>query len=145
MKKKKIIVLAICMAFVSGFVAIIHAQEKEDEINIKFDKDLPRLAAEINKHCPYMLDTATRLDSAVGDTSNNFAYHFTLVAQTLSELDLPKLKTDYKTNIVRFVRSHPDMAGFIENKVTLFYFYKDKAGEFVAEIKVSPEDYLKEK
>jgi len=114
----------------------------EDDINIKFDRNLRKLASEINKYCPYMLDTATRLDSASGDTLNNFTYNFTLVKQELAELDLPKLTANFRTNIVGYIKHHPDMAGFIENKVTLFYRYQDKKGNFVTEVKIGPEDYL---
>lgn len=59
--------------------------------NAIFDKTLTVAASEINKNCPIMIDSLTRLDNTV-IYSNTFQYNYTLVSMQQGDLDTIQLK-----------------------------------------------------
>ena len=88
---------------------------------------------------PLNLDSNTRWDTTIPGPGNCLTYCYTLVNSSKSELnpdDLakvkPRLLENYKTN--------PEMKLFRENGVTLRYQFKDKDGQTVTTIEVSPQD-----
>ncbi len=130
------IIVAI-IAFVISYFAI----QKLFNNPKSFDKAMMEAASEINKSCPIMIDNDTRLDNTVAMPNNIFQYNYTLVNIEKSEINIEELRRFIEPNVVNNVKTNPEMKGYKENKVTMAYFYKDKNGEFLLKIDVTPEQY----
>ena len=106
-----------------------------------FDSQLIKVANEINKNCPFMVDEHTRLDNAMGGPGKSFAYFYTLVNHEAAELDIQSIKGNLRPFLINMVRTSEDMKSFRENKISLKYSYRDKSGVFLFSILINPEDY----
>ena len=98
-------------------------------------------ASEINENCPIMIDNDTRLDNTVAMPNNIFQYNYTLVNLEKNEINIEELRSFIEPNVVNNVKTNPEMKAYKDNKVTMSYFYKDKKGEYLLEINVTPEQY----
>ena len=105
------------------------------------DKVMMKTASEINETCPIMIDGETRLDNTIVLLSNVFQYNYTLINMDKEAVDIDMLKTYLEPNITNFVRTNPDMKFQRDNKVTINYYYKDKDGNYLFTISVTPEQY----
>ena len=106
-----------------------------------FDQSMMAMASEINKTCPIMVDNATRLDNAIALPDNVFQYNYTLVDMIRDSVNIEELKGFVEPTIINFVRTNPDMETIRKNDVIIKYYYKDKAGNYLFTITVTPEQY----
>jgi hypothetical protein len=106
-----------------------------------FDKAMMSVASEINKSCPIMIDTETRLDNAIALPKNVFQYNYTLVNIDKASTDTLGMRKIMEPNIINYVKTNPQMRPQREHKTTVNYYYKDKAGSFLILISVTPEKY----
>jgi hypothetical protein len=88
-----------------------------------------------------MLDSETRLDNVIPLPPKVFQYNYTLINAEKETVDTIMLKNYLETNITNFVRTSPDMKFQRDNKVTVNYCYKDKYGNYLFKISVTPEQY----
>ena len=94
------------------------------------DGHLKKTAAEMNKECPKLIDAETRLDStSAGD--NIFEYHYSLVNFLKGDpnLDVARVKNGIRQSAQENFDANPELKEFREQKVSLKYSYKDKAGK----------------
>lgn len=91
-----------------------------------------------------MVDEFTRLDNSIALPCNIFQYNFTLVNTIKSEVIPDTVKKYLEPSIISNIRTNPDLKFFRDNKTTMVYFYKDKNGEFVYKLSVTPELYKTE-
>ena len=105
------------------------------------DKIMMKTASEINKSCPIMIDSETRLDNTITLPSKIFQYNYTLVNMEKETVDIVSLKNYLEPNITNFVRTNPDMKIQRDNKCTINYYYKDKYGDYLFTISVTPDQY----
>ena len=108
---------------------------------VSFDKAMMQAASELNKTCPIMVDRDTRLDNAVALPDNIFQYNYTLVNLDKSEVNIDTVKKYFEPGLINNVKTNPDLKAYRDNKVTMAYYYKDKNGEFVLKISVTPDLY----
>jgi hypothetical protein len=106
-----------------------------------YDQVMMNAASEINKSCPIMVDQETRLDNAVALPENIFQYNYTLVNMEKATTDISQLENYLKPTLVNNVKTNPDMKINRENQTTMGYYYKDKNGEFLFKILVTPDLY----
>jgi hypothetical protein len=106
-----------------------------------FDKSLMEIASELNKTCPVMVDSLTRLDNAIALPGKVFQYNYSLMSGTKDYIDTEGLKAFLSPRIFNDVKTNPGMKFIRDNKVTVNYSYKDLNGEFLFLIAVKPEDY----
>jgi len=138
-EKKKVNVPAVAGA-VFGVIVIIGIQQFFFKAP-SYDKAMMQAASEINKSCPMMVDKETRLDNAVALPDNVFQYNYTLVNMAKSDLDLVQLEEYMRPNLINTVKTNPDMKVNREHRTTFGYYYKDKNGEFLIKILVTPDLY----
>jgi len=105
------------------------------------DKVMMKTASEINQSCPMMIDSETRLDNTIVLPANVFQYNYTLINMEKETVDVTALKNYLEPNITNFVRTNPDMKFQRDSKVTVNYYYKDKDGNYLFTISVTPEQY----
>jgi hypothetical protein len=106
-----------------------------------FDKQLANAANEINKICPIMVDSDTRLDNAISMPGKQFLYNYTLVNHKKSDIDITQLQENMRPLLINSIKTNDEMEIFKKNNVTLTYNYKDKEGVFLFKIVIGPEDY----
>jgi len=94
----------------------------------------------INASLPQQVDSETRLDATTSGPGKRITYFYTLVNFSVSDLDQTKFIEGMRQQLVDNYRSNPDMAGFRSMQVELSFVYRDKRGETVATITVSPHD-----
>ena len=108
---------------------------------VSFDEAMMEAASELNKTCPIMVDQDTRLDNAVALSENIFQYNYTLINLNKSEVNIDTVKKYVEPGLINNVKTNPDLKAFRDNKITMVYYYKDKNGEFVLKISVTPDMY----
>ncbi len=136
-KKKKIItVIAFMIIFFSTYFGVQQFFSKPT-----FDKELVKVANEINKICPWRVDQYMILDNVTVLPKKTIQYNYTIVDRTKSEVNLDTVKKYIFTGILENIKNNPDMKLYRENKVTFNYYYKDKNGVFVCKYVVNPEMY----
>jgi hypothetical protein len=106
-----------------------------------FDKAMMDVASELNKSCPIMVDSETRLDNTVALPNNAFQYNYTLINLDKSEVIIDTVKKYLEPGIINNVKTNPDLKIYRDNKTTMIYYYKDKNGEFVYKLSVTPDMY----
>lgn len=105
------------------------------------EKELKKVAKEINSQSPMQVDQLTRLDSASSKGGTNLIYYYTLLQTENSEVNLDTVNKYIRSGIIENVKTHPDLKVFRDNNITLDYNYYDRNGDFVTEISVTPEMY----
>lgn len=107
----------------------------------ELDEAMMKMASEINKSCPLMIDADTRLDNTVALPENIFQYYYTLVNVEKATADTLSMKSYLEESITNQVRTNPQMKFQRDHQTTLNYYYKDKDGSFLFLISVTPEKY----
>lgn len=92
------------------------------------DKQLMDAASELNKNCPIMADSQTRLDNAVSLPDNVLQYNYTLINLIKDSINVSDLEKSIEPSILNTVKTSPDLQAFRDNEVTMAYNYKDKNG-----------------
>jgi hypothetical protein len=67
-------------------------------------------------------------------------YCYTLVNVSKSEIDPNEVSTRLKRKLLLHYRTGSDMKLFRDNRVTVRFMFKDKLGETVTLVEVSPDD-----
>lgn len=106
-----------------------------------FDKNLMEIASELNKTCPLMVDSLTRLDNTIALPNKVFQYNYSLISTSKEYIDTEVLKSFLTPRIMNDVKTNPGMKFVRDNKVTVNYSYKDINGELLFLISIKPEDY----
>ena len=106
-----------------------------------FDKELMKVAGEMNKSCPVMVDSETRLDNTMALPENVLRYNYTLINMTSDMIDVENLKSNLEPMILNQVKTNPDLKLFRDHRTTMSYSYKDKEGRFILQIDITPDKY----
>ena len=136
-KKKISGILVGALAFVLSYFAVQLLFFPKDAL----DKDIMNVASEINKTCPIVIDSETRLDNTLALPDNTFQYNYTLLNIELSNADTAGLRSYLKENIINQAKTNPQMQYQRDHDWILNYYYKDKNGMFLILIVVKPEMY----
>jgi uncharacterized membrane protein YgaE (UPF0421/DUF939 family) len=106
-----------------------------------FDKQMMRMASELNKTCPIMVDAETQLDNAVALPEKTFQYNYTLINMDKDSIDIVRLEEYLKPVILNTIKTNPDLKSFRDNNVTMSYNYKDKNSNHILKLTFTPEQY----
>jgi hypothetical protein len=136
-KKDRLRMLFGSMAAVCAYVAVQHFFFKGPS----FDKALVASANEMNKVCPMMLDKYTRLDNTIALPGNSFQYNYTLVSVEKSQGMTDTVKKYIAPGIINGIKTSPDLKLFRDHKATMVYCYRDKNGELIYKLSVTPNMY----
>lgn len=105
------------------------------------EKELREAANELNKNCPVMIDSETRLDNTMVIDAKTFQYNYTLVGMEIATIDTVDFNNYMEPSIVLQTKSNPQLEFVRKGKVTLNYLYKDKNGAYISMIRVTPDKY----
>src|SRR5215467_7125284 len=103
-------------------------------------KHLDKVAAEINRSVPVMIDQETELLPAVGAPAM-LIYNYRLVSYSAAQLDATKFAAGAKQRLMQNACSNPETRDdFLKKGVTLRYSYYDKNKQHIATVDVTPAD-----
>jgi hypothetical protein len=135
--KTLIFIVAVLLCGAVIWWAVPRSSERE---NSRSQASLNRLAAQINRSVPVMIDKETELLAAVG-TEGMLTYNYRLVSYSVSQLDAAKFAAGAKERVTQGACSRPETRDdFLKQGVTLRYAYFDKEKQHIATIDVLPAD-----
>jgi hypothetical protein len=101
---------------------------------------LSKVAAEINRSVPVMIDQETELLPVQG-ADGMLIYNYRLVSYSSAQLDAKKFAAGAKQRVAQSACSRPETRDdFLKKGVTLRYAYFDKDKQHIATIDVAPSD-----
>ncbi|UNP89072.1 DUF2569 domain-containing protein [Aeromonas encheleia] len=106
---------------------------------LSIEEKLVRLANEMNKNLPKMLNSETTLDT-VYTYSGNLQYRYSLVNYSASDIDINVLHKNMRPSLVEAACSNSTTASFMQEGIDVSYTYFDKSGEYITSIKVKHSD-----
>jgi len=131
------------MALVGGVIGyfLVSAVLEYRHSQSPLDARLARVAANMNQQLPMMINPETRLDKVTAGPGSQLTCIFTLPNQDKSALDLPAFEKTIRQNLINNYKTNSSMDELRAAQVKLDYQYKDKHGEFISEIAVTPKDF----
>lgn len=112
----------------------------EAEADPRSQEFLGKIAAEINRSGPVMIDQETELMPAVGAPAM-LVYSYRLVSYSASQLDPDKFAVGAKERLKEGACNRPETRdNFLKKGVTLRYSYFDKDKQHIATVDVTPSD-----
>lgn len=126
------------VVFFLAFFAVQHFFFSEPT----FNKAMTKIASELNKETPMMVDADTRLDNVIVLPGNVFQYNYTILTAEVENVDVQGLKDYLEPIITNAVSTDPQMQFQRDYKTTMNYNYRDKNGKHMFLISVTPDKYL---
>jgi hypothetical protein len=112
-------------------------REQEDPRSVE---RLNKVAAEINRSVPVMIDPETELLPAVG-APGMLIYNYRLVSYSVTQLDARKFAAGAKQRVAQGACGTPETRDdFLKKGVTLRYSYYDKDKQHIATFDITPAD-----
>jgi hypothetical protein len=140
MISSKTIITAVVVAIFTGSLicwAVLNNPRRE---NPRSEESLNRLAAEINRRVPVMIDKETELLPAVG-AEGLLTYNYRLVSYSVTQFDAARFAVGAKERVTQGACNRPETRDdLLKNGVTLRYSYFDKDKQHIATIDISSAD-----
>jgi hypothetical protein len=133
--KRFYVIMAVIIGICVGISTFIHLQHSES-----VEEKLAQTSKHLNARLPMNVDSDTRWDTTAPGPGKCLTYCYTLVNVSKNEINLGEVTAKIKPKLLLYYRTSPDMKLFKENRVTLRFMFKDKVGETVTLIEVSPDD-----
>lgn len=131
------VAVAALLGYLAWSVLPAHFQKEADPRSAEF---LAKIAAEINRSVPMMIDKETELLPAVG-APGMLIYNYRLVSYSVKQLDHVKFAAGAKQRVSQGACNRPETRDeFLKRGVTLRYSYFDKDQQHIATIDVTPAD-----
>jgi hypothetical protein len=130
------------MVIVTGtyFVYLAAPDWFEKESDPRSQEVLGKIAAEINRSIPVMIDQETELMPAVG-APGMLIYNYRLVNVLVAQVDHNKFAAGAKERLKQGACNRPETRdNFLKKGVTLRYSYFDKDKQHIATVDVTPAD-----
>ncbi len=125
------------VGYLIWWVAPEYFREQEDPRSQEF---LSRIAAELNRSGPVMIDKETELLPAAG-AHGMLIYKYRLVSYSAAQLDHKKFAAGAKQKVTQGACNRPETRdAFLKKGVTLRYSYFDKDRQHIATVDVTPAD-----
>jgi hypothetical protein len=136
----KTIITAVVVAIFTGSLIWWAVLKNPPRENPRSEESLNRLAAEINRRVPVMIDKETELLPAVG-AEGLLTYNYRLVSYSVAQFDSTRFAVGAKERVTQGVCNRPETRDdLLKNGVTLRYSYYDKDKQHIATIDISSAD-----
>jgi hypothetical protein len=137
---KNLIALSIILGVAGSIGAKTYFKPSPATIDVTSQTALSKLASDMNKTLPMMIDKDTELVATIG-LQGTFVYNYRLVNHVAQDLDPQKINELMKPNIINSACTTPETRDqFLHKGVTLRYSYADKDRRHVTSIDVTPQD-----
>ena len=129
--------VGVLAGFVVWWVLPGFFQKEEDPRSQEY---LSRIATEINRSVPVMIDQETELMPVAG-APGMLIYNYRLVGYSVTKLDHQKFAAGAKEKVTQGACGRPETRDeFLKKGVTLRYSYFDKDRQHIATVDVAPAD-----
>ena len=136
----KTIIIAVVVAIFTGSLIWWAMLKNPRRENPRSEESLNRLAAEINRRVPVMIDKETELLPAVG-AEGLLTYNYRLVSYSVAQFDATRFAVGAKERVTQGACNRPETRDdLLKNGVTLRYSYYDKDKQHIATIDISSAD-----
>jgi len=105
------------------------------------DKPLLEKIEQMNRNLPVMIDSETRLDKVITPDKKTFQYTYTMINMEKEKVDTIAMKKTGEPFIINVVKTSPDLEPQRKNEMTIVYYYKDKNGDYLFSVIVTPDKY----
>ena len=137
-KKRLSFIIAALVLVLAVWWALPRSHQKDE--NPRSLESLRRVAADLNRSVPVMIDKETELLTAAG-AEGMLIYNYRLVGYSRSQLDPSQFATRIKPGVTRNACNRAETREeFLNKGVILRYAYFDKDKQHIATIDVSPSD-----
>ena len=131
----KVVVFLVLCALASEVLNAIFDQPTLDEALVKASGD-------INKKCPMIIDSITRLDNTSVLAGKYLAYNYTL----LQHADQVRTDTNYYKNAMRQsllnnIKTNPRLEAGRKEGIGFAATWYDSSGSYICSLVIQPEDY----
>jgi hypothetical protein len=138
LKKKRLSIIIVALVVASAVWWTLPGSYQKD--NPRSLESLSRVAAELNRSVPVLIDKETELLSTTGAEAM-LIYNYRLVRYSLSQLDPNQFATRIKPGLTRNACNRAETREeFLNQGITLRYAYFDKDKQHIATIDVLPAD-----
>lgn len=127
--------MAVVIGIFVGVSTFIHLQRSNS-----VEEKLVQTSKNLNARLPLNVDSDTRWDTTVPGPGRCLTYCYTLINVSKSEIDPSEVIAKIKPKLLLYYRTSADMKLFRDNRVSVHYMFKDKRGETVTLIEVTPDD-----
>jgi hypothetical protein len=108
---------------------------------VSYIDELRGIADQVNRKCPQMLDSETRLDGIEIAEPNTIIYKYTLVNLQTMDVDTGAFRRAMWPGLVSNVKVTSEMKKLRDNQTTLRYAYYDKAKKPICTLTITPQHY----
>lgn len=137
-KEKRLSIIIVALVVASSVWWALPQSYQND--NPRSLKTLSRVAAELNRSVPVLIDKETELLSTTGAEAM-LIYNYRLVRYSLSQLDPNQFTTRIKPGLTRNACNRAETREeFLNKRITLRYVYFDKDKQHIATIDVTSAD-----
>src|SRR5215207_1696432 len=137
-KEKRLSIIIVALVVASSVWWALPQSYQND--NPRSLKTLSRVAAELNRSVPVLIDKETELLSTTGAEAM-LIYNYRLVRYSLSQLDPNQFTTRIKPGLTRNACNRAETREeFLNKGITLRYVYFDKDKQHIATLDVTPAD-----
>lgn len=139
MSRTKTFTFIVTVALFGAVIWWVVPKSSEDE-NPRSQQSLNKLAVQINRAVPVMIDKETELLAAAG-TEGMLTYNYRLVSYSVSQLDAAKFAAGAKERVTQGACNRPETRDdLLKQGVSLRYAYFDKDKRHIATIDITPAD-----
>ena len=131
----------VIVLIIAGSFVVNHFLLKPSNIISDFETELRKTADELNKKCPIMIDSTSRLDNAEVPARKTFQYNCTFITATKADFDSNEFKSSVLPDIIKDFKTSRKVKLFRDNNITVITNYHDKNGEFLIKYALTPKDY----
>lgn len=96
-----------------------------------------------NFGCPKMIDESTRLDSVKARHDRIYSYYYSFIDMSADDIANENFCEDWESSILENIVAMKQVQEFGKNAVTLTFDIKDKTGEHLCTVTLTPEKYYK--
>ncbi|MEI9807956.1 MAG: hypothetical protein WDO16_08835 [Bacteroidota bacterium] len=111
------------------------------EPRMTISDELMRMASELNKHAPVIIDSTTRFDNAIALPGYRIQYNYTILNAQKSDIDTVLLSKANKEFLLNKIKTNPKAAFFLENRIDILATYSDTTGAYICTITLSHDEY----
>jgi len=131
----------IVIAAVAGYLVFFGLPEfSQQQLDPRSAERLSKIAAELNRSVPVMIDKETELTLVEGHEAM-LIYKYRLVPYSVRQLNHEKFAAGAKQKVTQGACNQPDLReDYLKQGVTLRYSYFDKDKQHIATVDVTPAD-----
>ena len=123
--------------FIGILIVMIGCTSNDKNLN----KQLNKMASNLNESTPAVLDPHTRFDSVAVTPDNIFQYYYTIIEISNPQELLSNHKDEIINNMGKAFATDKSLRIFVDNDVTIQYIYRDSVQNVIDIITIDPDTY----